>query len=106
MLIFGGILSMLGFLLCLTIIGAVIGIPLIVIGSIFMMMGLFGRRKTIITNIVTVQHGPAPPPVGAGADDRGRHAAGHGEDHPSRAALKSNLRIEVSVSNHRRVNGM
>ena len=66
MLIFGGVLVLLGFLLCLTIIGSIIGVPLIMLGSIFMFIGLLGRRKTVITNVIqvsnTVPAAPLSPP--------------------------------------------
>lgn len=56
----GLILQFIGLLFCFTIIGAVIGIPLIIIGGILFIVGLFGRRKTVITNVVTVQHASSP----------------------------------------------
>ena len=58
MMIFGGILLVLVVLLCLTVIGSVIGIPLILIGGIFMSIGIFSRRKTVITNVVQVSSAP------------------------------------------------
>jgi len=59
MRIAGLIIGMIGFLLCLTIIGAVIGIPLMIIGAGMMLFG--GRKKTIINNVITVQNAPATP---------------------------------------------
>jgi hypothetical protein len=56
MRILGAILIVVGFLFCLSIVGAVIGIPLMIIGLIFVVVG--GRRKTIITNVVTVSNAP------------------------------------------------
>jgi hypothetical protein len=62
MIIFGFFLQFVGFLLCLTVIGAVIGVPLILIGGIVVVFGFFGRRKTVIQNVVTVQNAaPAAP---------------------------------------------
>lgn len=62
MIIFGILLQLIGFLLCFTIIGAVLGIPLIFIGGFMIIFGFFGRRKTIIQNVVTVQNTtPATP---------------------------------------------
>jgi hypothetical protein len=56
MLIFFGIfLQLIGFFLCFTIIGMVLGIPLIIIGGTMILFGFFGR-KTTITNVITVSH--------------------------------------------------
>jgi len=52
----GAILIVFGFLLSLTIIGAFIGIPFMLIGAVLL---VFGGRKTVITNVVTVQNAPA-----------------------------------------------
>lgn len=49
----------LGFLFCLTIIGAFIGIPMILLGVVLCVAGAF-RRKTIIQNVVTVQNSSYP----------------------------------------------
>jgi hypothetical protein len=58
MRIFGGLLIVLGLLFCLSIIGAVVGIPMILIGIVCLIVG--GRRhKTVITNVVTV-NSPEP----------------------------------------------
>lgn len=55
----GAIFIVLGLLLSLSFFGAVIGIPLILIGIVMVIVG--GRRKTIITNVVQVSNnGPAP----------------------------------------------
>lgn len=62
MIIFGFFLQFVGFLLCLTVIGAIVGVPLILIGGIVVVFGFFGRRKTVIQNVVTVQNAvPAAP---------------------------------------------
>ncbi|HET8942660.1 MAG TPA: hypothetical protein VFN13_11815 [Rudaea sp.] len=61
MIIFGLILQFIGVLFCLTIIGALIGVPLIFIGGLMALFGFLGRRKTVIQNIVTVQNA-APVP--------------------------------------------
>lgn len=63
MLIFGAILFVLGVLFCMTIIGAVIGLPLMFIGGFFMSIGMFTRRRTVITNIVQVAAAPQPAPI-------------------------------------------
>jgi hypothetical protein len=47
-----------GFLLCFTIILAPIGWMLMFIGGIMAIVGLVGRRKTIITNVVQVSNTP------------------------------------------------
>jgi predicted membrane protein len=56
MIIFGFILWLFGVLLCFTVIGAVIGIPLILIGAGMMVFGFIGRRKTVIKNVITIQN--------------------------------------------------
>jgi hypothetical protein len=59
MRIAGAIFIVLGLLLSLSLFGAVVGIPLILIGIVMAIVG--GRRKTIITNVVQVSnHAPAP----------------------------------------------
>lgn len=61
---FGCMLAGFGFLLCLTIFGAVIGIPLMFLGFIFMAIGFaLRRRKTVITNVVQVSNAPQPVPA-------------------------------------------
>jgi hypothetical protein len=55
MRIFGGILIVVGFLFCLSIVGMTIGIPLMLIGLV---MVIVGGRKTIITNVVQVSNLP------------------------------------------------
>lgn len=74
MIIFGFILQFIGFLLCLTVIGAVIGVPLLVLGGIVVIAGFVGRRKTVIQNVVTVQNAapvpqqsPRPAPIDRGS---------------------------------------
>jgi hypothetical protein len=42
-----------GFIFCLTIIGAFIGVPMMIVGLILCIFGAV-RRKTVINNIVTV----------------------------------------------------
>ena|SRR5665213_2305444 len=54
------ILTLLGFLFTLTVIGAVIGVPMMVVGSIMMMTTFFRRQKTTITNVVNVGGMPYP----------------------------------------------
>jgi hypothetical protein len=61
MIIFGAILMFVGFVLCLTIIGAFLGVPIMILGMIFFVAGFLGRRKTIITNVVQVTNAPSPP---------------------------------------------
>jgi hypothetical protein len=59
----GLILILFGFLFCLSIIGAFIGIPMIIVGLVLLVVG--GRRKTIITNVVQVSNTAAGPAVPA-----------------------------------------
>jgi hypothetical protein len=54
MRILGGILVILGIILSLTIFLAPIGIPMFFIGGLLILFG--GRRKTYITNVVTVSN--------------------------------------------------
>ncbi len=63
MLIFGAILIFFGLLLSFTIIGAVIGIPLMILGMIFVGVGYSGRRRMIITNVVQVANAPQAMPM-------------------------------------------
>lgn len=58
--IFGFIITMLGLLFTLTIIGAVLGIPMMIVGSIMVAVSFFGSRKTTITNVIHVASGPYP----------------------------------------------
>ena len=59
MRIAGAVLIVLGLLFCLSFFGAIVGIPLILIGLVMVIAG--GRRKTVITNVVQVSNnGPAP----------------------------------------------
>lgn len=58
--IFGSIICFIGLLFCLTIIGAVLGIPMMIVGSIMVVISFFGRQKTTITNVVQVASGPYP----------------------------------------------
>lgn len=51
--IFGLILIFIGFLLSLTIFGAVIGIPLMIVGAILCGLGRF-RSRVVIKNVVNV----------------------------------------------------
>ena len=62
MLIGIGVVSIvIGLLFCLTIIGAIIGVPMILAGASLCFWGaVFGSRKTIIQNVVTVQNAPDP----------------------------------------------
>lgn len=57
--IIGGMLVLLGLLFCFTIIGAFIGIPMMLVGAILLAIG--GRRKTVITNVVQVTNAPGMP---------------------------------------------
>jgi hypothetical protein len=56
MRILGVILIFVGLLACLTIVGAFVGIPLMIVGAILLVVG--GRRKTIITNVINVANTP------------------------------------------------
>jgi len=55
----GGILVLIGLLFCFSIIGAFIGIPMMIVGGILCAVG--GRRKTVITNVVQVSNAPGIP---------------------------------------------
>lgn len=61
MLFIGVFFMFIGFLLSLTIIGAVIGIPIMIFGSFFIIAGVFRRRKTVITNVIQVTNAPQMP---------------------------------------------
>jgi len=63
--IFGVILMFVGLLLCLTIFGAVIGVPMMIVGFGMIVVSLVGRRKTVITNVVHVSNGAQPSGQGA-----------------------------------------
>jgi hypothetical protein len=54
MRIAGLFISLFGFLISLSIVGAIIGIPLMIIGTLMMIFG--GRRRTIINNVVQVSN--------------------------------------------------
>ena len=54
MRIAGVILIILGFLFSLSIVGAIIGIPLMLIGFVMVVFG--GGRKTVVTNVVQVSN--------------------------------------------------
>jgi Family of unknown function (DUF5362) len=56
MRVLGAILIVIGLICCLTIIGAIFGIPMILIGIVLVALG--GRRKTVINNVVTVSNSP------------------------------------------------
>ena len=53
MRIAGVLLIILGLLMSLSIVGAIVGVPLMLIGFV---MVIVGRRKTIITNVVNVSN--------------------------------------------------
>lgn len=59
MRVLGFFLFFIGFICSLTIIGAIIGIPLMLMGAAMFFMG---GRKTVITNTITV-HSPEPSPM-------------------------------------------
>jgi hypothetical protein len=85
MRIAGAIFIILGLLLSLSLFGAMVGIPLILIGIVMVIFG--GRRKTVITNVVQVSNnGPAPQlAVGNSAMDRRREPSpGRPTDHGPR----------------------
>ena len=56
MRILGGVLIVFGLLLSLSIVGAIVGVPLILVGIVLMVAG--GRRRTVITNVVQVSTAP------------------------------------------------
>ena len=57
----GVVLVIVGLLFCLTIIGAVIGIPMMAVGGGLVFWGLLLGRKTVITNVVQVSNSPGAP---------------------------------------------
>ena len=57
----GVVLIVIGLIFCLTIIGAIIGIPMILAGASLCFWGAVLGRKTVIQNVVTVSNAPAPP---------------------------------------------
>lgn len=59
----GAVLMFVGFLFCLTLIGAVIGIPFMIVGAIMMGFGFFGRKNQTITNVVQVSGIPGQQPA-------------------------------------------
>ena len=60
MRIVGIVFIVLGFLISLSIVGAVFGIPMMLLGAVF--AGVGGRRKVVINNTVTVANtSPAEP---------------------------------------------
>ena len=61
MRIFGGILFILGFLISLSIVGAIFGVPMMGLGVLLMIFG-GGRRKVVINNVVSVNSPPAALP--------------------------------------------
>lgn len=50
----GALLIVFGLLFCFTFFGAIIGIPMMLIGAILLAIG--GRRKTVIHNVVNVSN--------------------------------------------------
>ncbi len=58
MIIAGIFLSIIGLFLCFTIFWAPVGILLMLIGGALTTVGIFGRRKTVITNVVQVSNMP------------------------------------------------
>ena len=69
MRVFGIVLIILGFLISLSIVGAIIGIPMMIIGLICGLAG--GRRRTVITNVVQVTHGAVAVPSDGDSSHRG-----------------------------------
>lgn len=59
----GVALILIGLLFCLTIIGAIIGIPMILAGVSLCFWGLVLGRKTVIQNVVTVTNAPQAAPA-------------------------------------------
>jgi hypothetical protein len=59
--IFGFIIFMIGLLLTVTIIGAPLGFPMMIVGSVMAFASLFvGSSKTTITNVIHVGNAPNP----------------------------------------------
>jgi hypothetical protein len=71
----GVVLIIVGLLFSLTIIGAVIGIPMMAIGGGLVFWGLVLGRKTVITNVVQVSNSPGMP---------GNHFSTHDDQAPAR----------------------
>ena len=67
MRIAGVFLIIFGFLISLSIVGAFVGIPMMIIGFVMVIMG--GRRKTIITNVVQVSNNGGAPSMSFQDDD-------------------------------------
>ena len=61
MRILGGLLFIFGFLISLSIVGAIFGVPMMMLGVICMIFGGRGR-KTVINNVVSVNSPPAALP--------------------------------------------
>jgi len=59
--IFGCVLFILGFLISLSIVGAIFGVPMMGLGVLLMIFG-GGRRKVVINNVVSVNSAPAALP--------------------------------------------
>jgi hypothetical protein len=59
--VIGVVLILLGLLFCLTIVGAFVGIPLIIVGAILCAIG--SKRRTVITNVVQVSTVPGAGPA-------------------------------------------
>jgi len=60
MRIMGVVFIFVGLLLCLTFFGAIVGVPLILVGWVMVVMG---GRKTVITNVVNVTNVPNTSPA-------------------------------------------
>jgi len=61
MRIVGGLLFIFGFLISLSVVGAFIGVPMMMLGIICIIFG-GGRRKVVINNVVSVNSQPAALP--------------------------------------------
>jgi hypothetical protein len=76
----GFIIGLLGLLLSLSIFGAIVGIPLMIFGSLLMIFG--GRRKTIINNVITISNDR--PEIGSPHDhSRGKYIENSTIDPPT-----------------------
>lgn len=89
MRIVGGLCILVGFLLCLSIVGAIFGVPLIMVGCGLAAFG--GRRKVVINNTVTVANtvGPAREESGTFHPAPSQRVERHAITAPPRAAALS-----------------
>jgi len=61
MRVLGAIMMVFGFIFCLTLVGAVIGIPMMLIGMVLLLAG--GRRTVIVNVTQNAPHHHSEPPA-------------------------------------------